>query len=213
MALPPLALPSLPKSRLLIIGAIGLIALLAVLIFTGIIPGLKGKGTGPAVTLNVWGVFDNADTMNQLFSGLGLPYAIAYRQLDPATYESELVNALASGKGPDVFMLHSSWLPKHFGKLAPAPATLLPLADFRALYPTVVEQDFAPDGVIYALPLHIDTLALLYNRDDFDGKIIPEPPKTWKEFETLIPKLRELDSTGKIKKAAAAIGGDRKSVV
>ena len=110
-------------------------------------------------------------------------------------------------------MIHGSWLPKHYEKLASVTEQQLPIADFRNFFPQVVEQDFAPDGKIYALPLSIDTMALFYNKDFFDRKGVALPPATWKEFENLVPRLRELNpDTKKIEKAAAAIGGTDRSV-
>jgi ABC-type glycerol-3-phosphate transport system substrate-binding protein len=184
----------LPKSRLIILGVSGAVIILGALVFLGIIPGLQTPGEGKPVPLTVWGPIDSEDTVTRAAQGLN--YQIAYERIDPAKYESTLVNALASGEGPDVFMVHSSWLPKHFAKLLPAPAAAITGAAFDSLYPTVATQDFAPDGIVYALPLYIDTLTLFYNKDLFDSAGIAVPPKTWVDFETLVPKLRGLDATG-----------------
>ena len=94
-----------------------------------------------------------------------------------------------------------------------APALEQPALRFRRhIFAAVVEQDFAPDGTIFALPLYIDTLALFYNQDVFDNKSISLPPTTWKDFENIVPRLRVLDKLGRIEKPAAAIGGTNKSI-
>src|SRR3989344_2389978 len=202
----------MPKSRVIIIGVAGLIVVFFLLLFTGIIPGLRPPSTDKTkVKLNFWGVFDSPEAMNSILEEIP-GFEVSYRSLNPETYESDLISALASGRGPDVFMVHSSWLPKHSDKLAPANADQISLESLRSLYPTVVEQDFAPDQFVYGLPLYLDTLVLFYNRDIFDSKGVAEPPKTWADFERLVTKLRELDSSGRIIKAAAAIGGSNKSV-
>lgn len=165
--------------------------------------------------LTFWGVFDSEAVMNNVISSyqtLNPGVDITYRQLNPATYESDLVNALAGANPPDLFMVHNSWLPKHFNKMMPFSDQQITLANLRSLFPSVVEQDFAPDNVIFALPLYIDTLAMFYNQDIFDNKGIALPPKNWREFDTIIPKLRTLDKQGRVEKPAAAIGGSNKSV-
>lgn len=207
-----ISVSDMPKSRLIIIGSVGLIVIFFTLLFLGVIPGLRDdSGRGEPVKLNVWGVFDSRDVIAE--AARAIPgYEVNYRELNAQTYESELVNALAAGRGPDIFMIHSSWLPKHIDKLTPVSEVQLPLASFQALYPTVAEQDFAPDRLIYALPLYIDTLALFWNRDIFDSAGIALPPQNWIEFQNLVPKLRQLDATGKLTRAAAAIGGSNKNI-
>jgi multiple sugar transport system substrate-binding protein len=76
----------------------------------------------------------------------------------------------------------------------------------------VVAQDFVQNGNIYALPLSIDTLAMVYNKDLFNSAGIITPPKTWDDFEADVAKLRQLDINGRLTQAAAAIGGSEASV-
>lgn len=204
----------MPKTRIFLLGAAGLIILVLILMLVGAIPGLKGPGGGeiPPVSLNVWGVFLSPVTMGEIAANLP-GFVINYRELDPATYEADLVNALAAGKGPDVFMIHSSWVPKHYEKLAPISTSQLGISSLRDLYPTVVEQDFGPDaGAVYALPVYLDTLTMLYNKNIFDQKGISLPPSTWTEFQEIIPKIRETDSAGRLVRPAAAIGGSNKNI-
>ncbi|MEK7554822.1 MAG: extracellular solute-binding protein [Patescibacteria group bacterium] len=206
-----MALPPIPKSRLIIAGVLGFIFLLGVLIFLGIFPGLRKDRNSQTVTLTFWGV-DDLNAMNAVISSLGKGYRVTYQGFPEDRYESELVDALAEGRGPDVFMIRSSWLPKHAGKLIPASEAQLSLRTFQALYPTVAEQDFAPDGLIYAVPLSLDTLSLIYNPEFLDSAGIPTPPNTWVEFEAAVKELRRLDAAGRIVRAGAAIGGTQKSI-
>ncbi len=203
----PLTLPPMPRSRLIIIGVALLVVVILALVFTGVIPGLRRSGGPASKPLTFWGVFDDPQTVAEVIAATGYP--VTYRRFDIADYESALINALAAGTGPDLFMIHSSWLPKYVDKITPAPASVVSAAVVRELYPTVVEQDFAPETNVYALPLYLDTLALLYNRDLFDSNGIALPPATWADFEKLIPALRRLDAGGKLELAAAAIGGAR----
>lgn len=197
------------RSQLIILSVISFFVIVAIGMFAGIIPGLRTPGDiAPELELNVWGVVDENylyDTF-AAYNDTRRNITINYTQIDSKNYESILINALAAGTGPDVFMFHSSWLPKHADKITPAPDTLT-LEQFRGLFPTVTEQDFAPDKVIYALPLYIDTLALYYNEDIFDSAAIAVPPRDWLEFQNIIPKLRQISPQGQLVRSAAAIGG------
>ncbi|HEY4500040.1 MAG TPA: extracellular solute-binding protein [Candidatus Paceibacterota bacterium] len=197
------------RSQLVILGVISFFVVVAIGMLTGIIPGLRtSEDFAPELELNVWGVFDDNYFYENFaaYNGTRRNVTINYKQIDAKNYENILINAIAAGAGPDVFMFHSSWLPKHSDKITPAPNTLT-LEQFRGLFPTVAEQDFAPDKVVYALPLYIDTLALYYNEEIFDSAAIAIPPRNWLEFQNIIPKLRQINPDGQLARSAAAIGG------
>lgn len=214
----------LTKARIIILGSLALVVVFIILLLAGVIPGLRRNSTPSAsVSLTVWGVYDDRrvfdDTATRYRSSRS-NVEITYRQFDPNTYETELINALAAGTGPDIFMFQNTWLPKHMDKIVPAPddpVTKKPLiatfSDPDMGFPQVVLQDFAPGGVVYASPLYVDTLAMFYNKDTFDKFGIALPPKNWTEFQEIAKKLREIDTkTNQISKAGAAIGGSNKSI-
>lgn len=59
---------------------------------------------------------------------------------------------------------------------------------------------------IYGLPLYLDTLALFYNRDILNVAGIPEPPRSWTEFQEDVKKIAKIDKQGNILQAGAALG-------
>lgn len=208
---------TLTRSRLIILGSAALVVVFLALLFMGVIPGLRVRPpSAPPVELVVWGVFDS----NQAIDALETSYRdrssnvqVSYRQFDPSTYETELINALAAGTGPDVFMFQNTWLPKHINKITPVSETQLPYAEFRDAFPQVISEEFAPNKIIYASPLYLDTLAMFYNKDTFDKKGIAVPPKTWTEFTSAVQKLKEVNTqTSDIIKAGASIGGSNQSI-
>ena len=202
------------QKQLVIIGAAGFVVLIAiVLIFTN----LRSKQNAAVFTLKVWGI-DNKQAMDPIIQAYhqARPGAtVDYTQVDAANYENTLVNALASGQGPDVFYIGNRELPKQKDRIVPLDPTQFPgtgITSFRALFPTAPEQDFVSGGQIYAMPLYIDTLALLYNKDFFDQAAIVAPPATWDDFQSDVAKLRVVNQNGQITRAGAAIGGTEKTV-
>jgi len=219
---------NLSRNQIIIIAAVGLVVLFFVLVFLCVIPGLKSSCGNPnpsgttQVSLSFWGV-DNANFIQPVideYSKANKNVAITYRQFDnPDVYEKALLNALAINQGPDILMLNNAWLPKYYDKITPAPETFFSLNQLQQSFPVVVEQDFvlrqAQDKSlvkIYSLPLYIDTLVLLYNKDIFDAKAIALAPTTWLEFQNLIPRLRQSNSFNQIIKSAASIGGSNKNI-
>lgn len=204
---------NLTRNQIIIIGAGALLAAVFILIFLGILPGFKKSGQNSnkeEVNLSFWGVenLEAIRTLTDSYQGA----RINYRQFDKNNYESALLNALAGANPPDIFMVHNSWLLKHGDKMEPMPANWLSLEQFGQLYPDVAKQDFTSGLNIFAMPLYIDTLAFIYNKDFFNAKGVALVPKTWSEFQQLTNQTREIGSDGKILKAAAAIGGSEKTI-
>jgi len=204
------------KPQLIALAVIFVFILIAVGIFTGVLPGLKTQETPPPqMDLVIWGVGDNEEAFNAgllAYTKLHSNIKAAYKKIDENNYEQELINAIAAGKGPDIFMVENSWLQKHSDKMLALPQEGMSLTKLKSLFPDVVAKDLVKDGSIFGLPLYIDTLALFYNQDIFDNYAIALAPSDWLQFKNLIPKLRRIDASGNITRAAAAIGGSEKTI-
>ncbi|MBI5733202.1 extracellular solute-binding protein [Candidatus Jorgensenbacteria bacterium] len=208
------------KNQFIFIGVILFLITIVTLLFLGIIPGLKLQpgGGGPTekeITLEFWGLFDGPDAYTATIQNFKYIYphvTVKYRSFnDIKTYEHDLIEALAEGRGPDVFTIKNTDLLKYTNKALPVDPNKLSIYRLRELFPAIVEQDFAPQGFIFALPTSIDTLALIVNRDILNRAGIVFPPGTWEDFKSVIPKLTKKERT-KIVEAAASIGGSGKTV-
>lgn len=163
-------------------------------------------------SIEVWSVFDDTDVFRPLIAQFQEKYSYAtvnYKKKDIVTYEKELIDALAAGRGPDVFVINNAWLPKHVDKLAAAPESLLTPAKVKEVFVDVVAQDFVDNDKVYALPLSVDTLALFYNKDLLNTEGIAQPPTTWAEFNSDVEKLTRKDAKNNILRAGAALGTSR----
>lgn len=170
------------------------------------------QSTSTPVTLEFWSVFDNSDVYSPLIDEYKQLYpnvTINYHKKDINTYEQELIDALAAGRGPDIFSIHNTWLPKHQDKLASAPASLITPRQFGEVFVDVVVQDFVAENQVYAFPLAVDTLALFYNKDLLNAAGIASPPKTWADFNAAVQKLTQRDDKNNITQAGAALGTAR----
>lgn len=78
------------------------------------------------VTLMVWGVIDDIDVYDKMFTDYRRSHPnvkLEFRRLRLEEYENELVNALAEDKGPDIFLIHNTWVSKYMSKIQPMPLT------------------------------------------------------------------------------------------
>jgi len=197
--------------RLLYIAA-GAVVLLVLILILGLV-GVGRKEPAPEpVSLEFWGIEDDEEVWRKVIEEFRKEYShvtVNYRRLPADSYEETLVNRLAEGKGPDLFVLKSSWLAKHRDKIFPLPAGSNPLP------PAELKRVFADDpsaglltskGELLGLPIFIDSLALFYNKDIFDGAGIAEAPKTWEETAEISRGLAKTLPSGDISRAGIAIG-------
>lgn len=171
--------------------------------------GDQQKQEAAPINLTYWRLWDERDTFSPLIEAYQKEnpnVTITYRKLTLNEYEKAIIDALASGKGPDIWTIHNTWLPKHLDKLEPAPESLLNLTDYQNTFVEVASNDFVNDNKVYAIPLSVDTLALYYNKDFFNTAFIVAPPANWNEFEEDVIKLTKTDELGQISKSAVAMG-------
>ncbi len=196
------------RGQIIMVSAVVVIVLLLASVFFGILPGSRSTKP-PQATLEFWGLFDSSSVWQPVFDAYRKNNSnvyFNYTQMNPDTYEQDLIEALASGKTPDIIMFRSSWLPKHGNKVSPLPETLMTLRNFQETFPDVATVDFVSQNKIYALPVWTDVLAMFYNKDLFNTANVATPPKTWDDFIKTIQKLSDKDKFGNLTKSGAAIG-------
>lgn len=176
---------------------------------------LAGCGADPQeryqIELEVWGTFDDSDAYQEIFSEYRKINShikqITYRKLPIESYEQDLLEALAAGNGPDIFLVRNAWMGDFQDKMVPAPLDMIPEKVYRESFPDVAAADFmSSKGEVYGVPISIDSLALYYNKDIFNENGIARAPATWEEVEQLVPPLTKIDSLGTITQSAIALG-------
>ncbi len=89
------------------------------------------------VTIKWWRTFEDEIAVRPIieaYKTLHPNVTIEYRKLRFADYESELINALAEDRGPDIISVHASQVREFEPKLAPLPETItLPFQEITGL--------------------------------------------------------------------------------
>ena len=194
-------------------------------LYFGITSNLRKDFAPPKVRLTIWGPLNERPAFDQMIAAYHLKrdnVDVLYEPQNPATYYEKLVNAIAVGSAPDIVLIDNHSLPLQMDKLAPLyvgyiyPNMLEPIpfsiTEFTSLFPTVAEQDLTEGTAVDSLPLYIDTLALIYNKNSFDQAGLAQLPVTWTDVQNYVPYLLSMNESGQIIKAAAAIGGTDENV-
>lgn len=170
----------------------------------------SSQNSSPSMELEIWGPIDDSFTYKDMAETYHKIYPnikdIKYRKFSPDTYKKELLDALASGNGPDIFLIHNTWLPSFQDKILPAPAEVLNEQRFKSNFVDVVANDFFDQNKIWASPLSVDSLALYYNKDLFNEAGISSPPKDWNEFAKDTQLLTKFSSSREVIQSGAALG-------
>ncbi|MBI1833247.1 MAG: extracellular solute-binding protein [Candidatus Andersenbacteria bacterium] len=170
--------------------------------------GDKGITGDPLV---VWGLWQESAWIDPLLEQFKAQTGIAveYKNMgNVASYEQELLTALAEGRGPDVFVIHHTWVESKRGIMSPAPPEIITLRQAQEEFVPVVLDDLIRDNFVYALPTSVDTLALYYNQDLLAAAGIANAPRTWTDFQRAVEKLTKVSRLGIIQDggSGAAMG-------
>lgn len=187
---------------LVIFGGLGVAG---ILIFALLVSSGNKSTTGAVV---IWGTLDSnavgaviataADTDPNLS-------LVSYVQKDPATFESDLTNALASGKGPDLFILRQDYAIQDSSKIYETPYATIPRSQFESAFVSAAEPYLTGTGVL-AYPFAADPLVLYWNKDMLSSAGYVRPPQYWDELYAMAQAITTRDESGDIKKGAIALG-------
>ena len=190
---------------MVIFGIFAFFIILAVFIFAG----LGGSGGSQGVgTVTVWGTFDQ-DMMDDYLSQLNdtdtMAGHIKYVQIPEDSFNSELIDALASGTGPDLFFLDQSNILKYWNKIYPIPYDGISKRGYMDTFVDEAELFLSKRGIL-GMPFAIDPMVLYWNRDIFAESGIGKPPKYWNELLKMSEQITKTDENSNIEISTIAFG-------
>lgn len=174
-------------------------------------------------TLVIWNLWDDSDVYEDIIKQFEemYPYiTVKYYKKElndtgtgtESGYELDLLEAIASDKGPDIFAIHNSWLPKYQDKLVAAPDAAFSGDEgypfFKDIFVDSAVYDFQDDrNAVWGVPMSVDTLAMYYNKDILNSAGVAYPPRTWTEVKEAVKKITKLnENRSEVIQAGAALG-------
>lgn len=187
------------------------------------------------ISLQWWGVWNESDQVKPLIDAYKANHQnvnITYRKLRFEEFETKLTEALAEDRGPDIISINNTWVRRYQSKILPMPDKPISVAigklqkkgpgtevvysmgSIPVLNPKSLKDKFVPtvfgdvtvDGKIYALPLSVDTLVMIYNRNILAQAKITKAPSTWQEVLNSARLITLQDKDGKLTRTAVALG-------
>lgn len=162
--------------------------------------------------VTMWGTLSEQDItlyedfINDNLTGDEVGVQIVYTQFNEDEFESELIEALASGEGPDTVILDDEMLLRHENKLFTIDYEFFPQLQFQNSFIQAGEVLLRESGIV-GLPLSIDPMVMYWNRNMLNNEGISQAPEYWDEFIDIVPKVVKRDNTSAITKAAIGMGG------
>lgn len=185
-------------------------------------------------TLNYWSVWNDNDAFTDIIADYKAQHPninINYRKFRYDEYEKALLEAFAEDRGPDIFSLDVGLLRKYQTKISPMPKDITmayqeikgtikkevvsklvtktspTTREIKEIFPDVVYKNVGIDDQVYGLPLALETLVMIYNKDILNNANIAEPPAKWEAFQDAVQKMTHFDDKNKVIQAGTALGG------
>lgn len=153
--------------------------------------------TSGEITLQWWGVFLDKSVVESLIkeyesqnAGVKIDYANRWpggrSELAAQSYQDELNRVLRENNSvaiPDIFMIENTWVRHYENFVAAAPGDVTDANTVKTSFYPAVAKDFAKGDVVRGLPLWMDNIAIIYNRNLLAAASLSTPPTDWVNFK------------------------------
>ena len=183
-------------------------AVIGLFVFSGKLPlGKNNKSPVSGGTVVLWGTVNSSDISSEIdnFNKANPTYVVTYVQKSADTYNQDLLSALASGVGPDIYFLPDNLVYTYKNRITKVPYSSFPLNAYKNDFIGAGDV-FLTSGGILAFPISVDPMVMYYNQTTLDSNAIVYPPQYWDEFANLVPILTQKDDSKNIISSAVALG-------
>lgn len=195
------------KFQLILLAVFGFFVIVAVMIFSGAIKIGKSTTSTAGTPIMLWGTIPKSGMVQLLdtINANNKAFRLSYEYVPSKDFDRNLIEALASGKGPDLIFLPNDLIIRYSDKVYQIPYTNYPQKQFQDTFISEADLYLGSKG-IFGLPVTVDPLVLYYNKAMLDSAGIPVPPKTWQDIIALIPRLTISDTAYNISQSTIALG-------
>ncbi|HET8580853.1 MAG TPA: extracellular solute-binding protein [Candidatus Paceibacterota bacterium] len=172
----------------------------------------RGHSAQDIGSITIWGTLDGT-AMSRVIeaeSNTDQRFAhVTYVEKDPATFDSDLAEALAAGFGPDLFLLPQDLIMREQNKIA----TISYTKQAPGMPQQVYENTFIGESSLfetasgfYGYPFLADPMVLYWNKDTFAKNGIARPPAIWDDVLSDAQAMSATDPSGTLSASAIALG-------
>jgi ABC-type glycerol-3-phosphate transport system substrate-binding protein len=189
-----------------------LLAIFGFFIIAGVIAlatfGNVGGGGDVTAEAEIWGTLPS-EAVNRVVSRYNDAHegalVVTYQEFLPESFDAELVDAIAAGRGPDAVIITDEQVVRYEDKLYIVPFTSISERLFRDTHIAGAELFLTREGVL-ALPILVDPLVLYWNRTLFNNARIPNPPSYWDELIGMGERITVVDESFNVTRSVIALG-------
>lgn len=191
--------------QVIILAIFGLFAIFGMIYFAR---GTYGSDANRIGEVLIWGTLDArafAATIRTLGEDDERLLHVAYEEHDARKFDSDLAEAIASGKGPDLFILEHEYIMKDQPKIIPFPLAAVSERKFLDTFVDGTELFWSKEGAL-GIPVATDPLVLYFNRDMLATAGFADAPKSWNEVFDIAEEVTRKSESGNIIKSAIGLG-------
>lgn len=159
--------------------------------------------------VKIWGTLEQSAFLEALGDIVGQDQrwgSVSYTEVDPRTFSTDITNAIAEGRGPDLVLIPHDILVSQYAKLTPVPYDNLSVRDYKNAFAEGTEVFLFPEGFL-GFPFAIDPIVLYWNRDIFSSAGLAYPPRSWEELvRDTVPIVTQRLDNNDITVATVAFG-------
>ena len=167
-----------------------------------------GSGGNSIEEITVWGMIPQSvfvKYIENVNSGKNIKVGVKYIEKEAESFDTEFIETLARGTGPDAVILPQDFILRHKDKIYPIPYNTLSERVFKDTFIEEAELYLSSKGAL-AIPFSVDPLVMYWNRDIFTDVLLPKAPSYWDEFFSLVGKITEVDGSLNIGRSAISFG-------
>jgi ABC-type glycerol-3-phosphate transport system substrate-binding protein len=198
-------MPKLSTFQLILLVVFGSLGAAGVITFALFTASGSSSSVGP---VTIWGTLDAVavnTALRELAETDGRLNEVSYEQKDLANYDAEIKNALASGRGPDIFIMRQDHAVRDASYSLHIPYSQLSESQFQSTFLEAATPFLGIDGVV-AVPFAVDPLVLFWNRDALATAGITSPPQYWDQLPGMVESLVKKNESGTVEKGGVALG-------
>lgn len=189
----------------IITGVFVVAALAGFMVFSGAIKIGSDDADVASGNVVVWGNIPFSTIQPYIDSIQDKNLKIQYVEKKDVTYESDLVNALASNSGPDLFIMPHQNILRHRDKSLEIPFSSFPKINYEQTYIDAA-RIFLTDTGVTAFPMTVDPLVMYHNKALISSAFLLSVPEYWDEFIEFTPQVTKFSGTGEVTLSGVGMG-------